>query len=95
MGGPVLSVASRVGFDYCDGGGRRRCASGSIGLDIAACVLDKYWASGSSIVVKLPLASDPDQKRTFAVSTWKWTAGRLYVCSVQLSAFTRHGQPIG
>lgn len=67
--GPSLPVASRVGSDYCDGegGGTRRCASGSIGLDIATSVLDKYvprvkkiWSSkylGLLILIKEGLLS--------------------------------------
>jgi hypothetical protein len=39
---PSLSVASQVGSGYCDGGGRRRCAGGSIGLDMAVGVLGEH-----------------------------------------------------
>lgn len=62
-------VASRVGSGYFDGegGGTRRCASGSIGLDIAMPVLDLVYASGQKDVsIKLPWASGPDQRRPFA-----------------------------
>lgn len=44
--GQSLLVASREGSDYCagesEGGGTRRCASDSIGLDTATPTVDKY-----------------------------------------------------
>lgn len=45
----------------------------------------------SIYAVKVPLASDPGQRRTFVAWTWRRIVG---VTSGGLSAFTRRGQPI-